>query len=166
MITRLAFRSAAQRPLRTALLLGGYGLGVGVTVALLSIATALLEQARDRELVGGGDLTVLPAGIDLETFRTGGVSSMYFTIEQAPFLYREVLRSARHEKGILSAAPWIDDALNNLPSRFAQKLCGNLAIMGEMGDDFELCKRATLRSLELSEGVVTEATPENIPGNG
>lgn len=111
MITRLAFRSAAQRPLRSALLLGGYGLGVGVTVALLSIATALLEQARDRELVGGGDLTVLPAGIDLETFRTGGVSSMYFTIEQAPFLYREVLRSARHEKGILSAAPWIDDAL-------------------------------------------------------
>ena len=61
--------------------------------------------------------------------------------------------------------PWINDALNNLPSRFAQKLCGNLAIMGEMGDDFELCKRATLRSLELSEGMVTEATPENIPGN-
>ncbi|MFX1442370.1 MAG: SIR2 family protein [Promethearchaeota archaeon] len=62
-------------------------------------------------------------------------------------------------------APWVDDALKNLPSRFAQKLCGNLAIMGEMGDDFELCKRTTLRSLELSEGVVTEATPENIPGN-
>jgi tetratricopeptide (TPR) repeat protein len=37
--------------------------------------------------------------------------------------------------------------------------------MGEMGDDLELCKRATLRSLELSEGVITEATPENIPGN-
>ncbi len=61
--------------------------------------------------------------------------------------------------------PWINDALNNLPARFAQKLCGNLALMGEMGDDFELCKRATLRSLELSEGIVTEATPENIPGN-
>lgn len=60
---------------------------------------------------------------------------------------------------------WIDDALYNLPARFAQKLCGNLAIMGEMGDDFELCKKATLRSLEFNEGVITEATPENIPGN-
>ncbi|MFX0071550.1 MAG: SIR2 family protein [Candidatus Hermodarchaeota archaeon] len=61
--------------------------------------------------------------------------------------------------------PWIDDALYRLPTRFAQKLCGNLAIMGEMGNDFDLCKKATLRSLELSEGIVTEATPENIPGN-
>ena len=61
--------------------------------------------------------------------------------------------------------PWIDEALFNLPIRFVQKLCGNLAIMGEMGDDFELCKKATLRSLELSENNVTEATPENIPGN-
>ena len=61
--------------------------------------------------------------------------------------------------------PWLDDALNNLPARFAQKLCGNIAIMGEMGDDLALCEKATLRSLELSEGVITEATPENIPGN-
>ncbi len=60
---------------------------------------------------------------------------------------------------------WLEEALNNLPARFAQKLCGNLAIMGEMGDDLDLCERATLRSLELSEGLVTEATPENIPGN-
>lgn len=111
MITRLVLRSAAQRPVRTALLLAGYGLGVGVTVALLSIATALLEQARDRDLVGGGDLTVLPAGLDLETFKTGGASSMYFTIEQAPFLYREAIRSGRYRSEVRSAAPWIDDAL-------------------------------------------------------
>ena len=111
MITRLVLRSVAQRPVRTALLLAGYGLGVGVTVALLSIATAMLEQARDRDLVGGGDLTVLPMGLDLETFKTGGVSSMYFTIEQAPFLYREAIRSERHQGQIRSAAPWIDDAL-------------------------------------------------------
>ncbi len=60
---------------------------------------------------------------------------------------------------------WIDSALNNLPARFAQILCGHLSSMGEMGDDFEMCKRATLESLKLSEGIVTEATPENIPGN-
>jgi hypothetical protein len=60
---------------------------------------------------------------------------------------------------------WLDEAMEILPSRFIQKLCGNLAIMGEMGDDLELCKKATLKSLELSEHLVTEATPENIPGN-
>jgi hypothetical protein len=60
---------------------------------------------------------------------------------------------------------WLDNALDTLPARYNQKLCGNLAIMGEMGEDFELCKIATLKSLELSEGVITEATPENIPGN-
>ncbi|TXT58570.1 MAG: hypothetical protein BAJALOKI1v1_1610008 [Promethearchaeota archaeon] len=60
---------------------------------------------------------------------------------------------------------WFDEALEELPARYAQKLCGNIAIMGEMGNDLELCKKATLKSLELSENMVTEATPENIPGN-
>ena len=60
---------------------------------------------------------------------------------------------------------WMDTALNKLPGRFAQILCGHLSAMGEMGDDIEMCKLATLKSLKLSEGVVTEATHENIPGN-
>lgn len=111
MILRLVWRSISRRPGRSALLLAGYALGVGVTVALLSIGSALLEQARDRELVGGGDLTVLPAGLDLETFKTGGVSSLYFTVEQAPFLYRQVLAGPRFDDRIAAAAPWIDDEL-------------------------------------------------------
>lgn len=111
MILRLVWRSLARRPGRSALLLFGYALGVGVTIALLSIGGALLEQARDRKLVGGGDLTILPAGLDLETFRTGGVSSLYFTIEQAPFLHRQVLEGPRFEGRVRAAAPWIDDEL-------------------------------------------------------
>ncbi len=111
MIARLVWASLVQRPGRSLLLLFGYGLGVGVTIALLSIGGALVEQARDRELVGGGDLVVLPAGIDLETLKTGGVSSMFFTIEQAPFLYREVLSGPRFRGRVTAAAPWIDDEL-------------------------------------------------------
>ena len=85
MIGRLVWQSLAQRPGRSLLLLLGYGLGVGVTVALLSIGDALVEQSRDRDLLGGGDLVVVPAGIDLETLKTGGVSSLYFTVDQARF---------------------------------------------------------------------------------
>ncbi len=62
-------------------------------------------------------------------------------------------------------SPWIDNALESLPSRFVQKLCGLLVNLAEMGNEFELCKKATLRSLALTDGVVTEATPENIPGS-
>ena len=111
MIGRLVWQSLAQRPGRSVLLLLGYGLGVGVTVALLSIGDALVEQSRDRDLLGGGDLVVLPAGIDLETLKTGGVSSLYFTIDQAPYLYREVLAGPRFRERIGATAPWIDDAL-------------------------------------------------------
>lgn len=111
MILRLVWASVRQRFGRSALLLGGYALGVGVTIVLLSVGQAMVDQARDRELLGGGDLIVLAEGIDLETLRTGGASSMYFAIDQAPLLYREVLAGSRFEDRIASAAPWIDDAL-------------------------------------------------------
>lgn len=114
MIGRLVWQSLAQRPGRSLLLLVGYGLGVGVTVALLSIGDALVEQSRDRDLLGGGDLVVVPAGIDLETLKTGGVSSLYFTIDQARYLYREVLSGPRFAERIEAASPWIDDELLQL----------------------------------------------------
>ena len=111
MIARLVWASFRQRPGRSLLLLGGYALGVGVTIVLLSVGGALVDQARDKELVGGGDLVVLPKGIDLETLKTGGTSSMFFSIEQAPLLYREVLAGPRFEDRVAAAAPWIDGEL-------------------------------------------------------
>ncbi len=111
MIVRLVWASFRQRSGRSALLLGGYALGVGVTIVLLSVGQAMVDQARDRSLLGGGDLIVLPRGIDLETLRTGGASSMYFSIDQAPLLYREVLAGSRFSDRIATAAPWIDDEL-------------------------------------------------------
>ena len=111
MILRLVGRSLAQRPGRSLLVQLGYGLGVGVTVALLSIGDALVEQSNDRDLLGGGDRDVVPAGIDLETLQTGGVSALYFTIDQARFLDREVITGARDGHRVAAAAPWIDAAL-------------------------------------------------------
>jgi len=123
MILRLVWRSLRFAPGRTLLMLGGYSLGVGVMVALLSIGDAMVEQSRDRDLIGGGDLAVLPAGIDLETVRTGGVSSLYFGIDLARFFYREVLTGPRlagpggagdpdgADGAVEAVAPWIDDAL-------------------------------------------------------
>jgi hypothetical protein len=108
-IRRLVLRSLRHRPGRSLLLLAGYALGVGVTVALLSIGSALVQGSRDRTLLGGGDLTVIPAGLDLETLRTGGASSLYFSIDQAPFLYRQVLAGPRFGDRVAAAAPWIDD---------------------------------------------------------
>lgn len=111
MTLRLVWASFLQRPARSLLLLGGYALGVGVTIVLLSVGGALVEQARDKELVGGGDLIVLPTGIDLETLKTGGVGSMFYSIEQASLLYREVLAGTRFADRVAAAAPWIDDEL-------------------------------------------------------
>jgi energy-coupling factor transporter ATP-binding protein EcfA2 len=51
-----------NRPGRALFLLGGYALGVAVMVVLLAVGEAMLEQARDRALVGGGDVVVVPAG--------------------------------------------------------------------------------------------------------
>jgi hypothetical protein len=73
MISTLAFRNLALRPWRTLLLLAGFGLGVGVMITLLSIGDAMVAQARDEKIVGGGDVTVLPDGVYIELLKTGGV---------------------------------------------------------------------------------------------
>lgn len=111
MILRLVWRSLLHRPGRSVLLLLGYAVGVGVTATLLSIGAALVDASRDRELTGGGDLTVLPVGLDLETYRTGGVSALHFTVEQAPFLYRQVLAGPRFSDRVEAAAPWMEDEM-------------------------------------------------------
>jgi hypothetical protein len=58
MIVLLALRSLRLRPLRSAVLAGGFGLGVAVMAVLLGVAAVILEQARAPELVGGGDVVV------------------------------------------------------------------------------------------------------------
>jgi len=59
MILRLAIRSLATRPVRTAVLACGFGFGIGVMAALLGVGAVILEQAHSPALAGGGDLIIL-----------------------------------------------------------------------------------------------------------
>jgi len=109
MIGILARRNLTLRPWRSALLLGGFGLGVGVMIVLLAIGEALLTQARDERLVGGGDVTVLPEGIDVEVMKTGGVGGLFFSISNARFLDLQLLSSPRNASQVRAVAPQVVD---------------------------------------------------------
>ena len=110
MIVRLALAELRHRPGRALFLLGGYALGVAVMVVLLAVGEAMLEQARDRALVGGGDLVVVPSGVSPEMLKAGGVTSMFLGIDHARFLQRNVLESprAREDLGVVAASPVLD----------------------------------------------------------
>ncbi|HEX2778065.1 MAG TPA: hypothetical protein VHM30_01125 [Gemmatimonadaceae bacterium] len=111
MYARLAFRHLALRPARTLLLLAGYGVGVAVMIVLLSIGEALLAQARQEKLVGGGDVTVLPEGIDVEVLKTGGLGGMFFSIDHARFVYLQLLAAPRLAQDVSAVAPQIEGSL-------------------------------------------------------
>jgi hypothetical protein len=110
-ISTLAFRHLLVRKIRSLFLLLGFSIGVGVMVVLLSVGEAMLDQSRDVSLVGGGDVTILPLGIDVEAMRTGGLGAMFFTIERARFLTRQALGGERHAAMVRTVAPAIEGKL-------------------------------------------------------
>ena len=111
MLLTLAFRHLFVRKLRSLFLLLGFALGVGVMIVLLSVGQAMLEQSRDVSLVGGGEVTVLPQGIDIEAMRTGGLGAMFFGIDRARFLTRQGLGGPRHAGLVRTVAPAIEAKL-------------------------------------------------------
>jgi hypothetical protein len=111
MISLIAFRNIIYRPWRSVLLFFGYGVGVGVMIVLLSVGEALLTQARDEKLVGGGSITVLPQGLDVEVMKTGGVGGLFFSIDQARFIYDQLLASPRLASSVSATAPQIEGRL-------------------------------------------------------
>ena len=104
----LAFRPLVVRPGRSLVLLVGYGIGVGVMIVLLSVGDAMLLQSRDVSLVGGGELTVLPEGIDVEALRTGAMTGMYFGIDRARFVTRQLLGGPRHATLVRAVSPSLE----------------------------------------------------------
>jgi hypothetical protein len=108
MIGTLAFRHLLVKKVRSLFLLLGFSIGVGVMIVLLSVGEAMLEQSRDVSLVGGGEITVLPQGIDVEAMRTGGLGGMFFTIERARFLTRQALGGPRQRHLVRTVAPAIE----------------------------------------------------------
>lgn len=111
MFTLLALRNLTTRPWRTLLLLFGFGIGVGVMIVLLSIGEAMLVQARDEKLVGGGEVTVLPEGLDVELMKTGGVGGLFFSIGNARFVHLQLLAAPRLDDVVRAVSPQIDAKL-------------------------------------------------------
>jgi hypothetical protein len=104
----LALRHLFVRPGRAFMLLLGYGLGVAVMIVLLSIGEAMLDQSRDVSLVGGGELTALPQGIDTEALRNGALAGMFFGINGARFVSRAMLGGPRHARLVASTSPVLE----------------------------------------------------------
>lgn len=111
MISLLAWRNIVYRPWRSVLLFFGFGIGVSVMIVLLSVGEALLTQARDEKLVGGGEITVLPQGLDVEVMKTGGVGGLYFSIDHSRFVYDQLLASPRLATYVRAVAPQIEGRL-------------------------------------------------------
>src|SRR6476659_5539878 len=111
MIGQLALRNITYRPWRSMLLFFGFGVGVAVMIVLLSIGEAMLSQARNEKLVGGGSITVLPEGLDVEVMKTGGIGGLFLSIGHASFLYRQLFASPRFANEISAVAPQIEERL-------------------------------------------------------
>ncbi len=90
MIVRLAVRSLRVRPVRTAILACGFGLGIAVMAELLGIGEVILDQARSPALQGGGDLVV------------GGA---FGSIDSARYVLATVMNSPDLQARIAAASP-------------------------------------------------------------
>ena len=111
MIWLLARRNLSIAPWRTLFLLGGFSMGVAVMIVLLSIGEALLDQAKDERLVGGGEITVLPEGVDVEVLKTGGLGGLFFSIDHARFIQRQLLAAPRLSDVVSAVSPQIEGKL-------------------------------------------------------
>ena len=90
MIVRLAIRSLATRPLRTALLACGFGFGIAVMAALLGVGEVILAQSRSPALQGGGDVVL---------------SGRFGLIDSARFLLANVMGTPDVAARITAASP-------------------------------------------------------------
>ena len=117
MVWTLAVRHLLVRPGRAVVLFGGYAIGVAVMIVLLSVGDAMLEQSRDVSLIAGGDLTALPQGVDIEAMRTGGLTGMFFGINGARFVSRQMLGGPRHQSVVAAVSPVLEQKLLEVRTR-------------------------------------------------
>jgi hypothetical protein len=111
MIRLLAVRNLTLNPWRSVFLLFGFSMGVAVMIVLLSIGEALLDQAKDEKLVGGGTITVLPEGVDVEVMKTGGLGGLFFSIDHARFIHRQLLAAPRLADAVSAVSPQMEGKL-------------------------------------------------------
>lgn len=151
MIRLLAIRNLTLNPWRSVFLLFGFSMGVAVMIVLLSIGEALLDQAKDEKLVGGGSITVLPEGVDVEVMKTGGLGGLFFSIDHARFIQLQLLAAPRLRDVVSAAAPQVEGKLlylrtadgreravrasGDIPSLTAAVGAGPDVAAGQWGDD-------------------------------
>ena len=151
MIRLLAIRNLTLNPWRSVFLLFGFSMGVAVMIVLLSIGEALLDQAKDEKLVGGGSITVLPEGVDVEVLKTGGLGGLFFSIDHARFIHQQLLAAPRLRDVVSAAAPQVEGKLlylrtsdgreravrasGDIPSLTAAVGAGPDVASGQWGDD-------------------------------
>jgi len=96
MIVRLAIRSLSVRPIRTAVLACGFGLGVAVMAELLGIGEVILDQARAPALQGGGDIVLSGAFGEIENARF-----VMSTLQSSPALQSRIVTASPSRKASL-----------------------------------------------------------------
>ncbi|MAG71612.1 MAG: hypothetical protein CL471_15170 [Acidobacteria bacterium] len=92
MTFRLALRALLSRPVRSAVLACGFGLGVSVMANLLGIGEVILEQARAPALRGGGHVGI------------GGATG---PLPSAKFVLSNVLGAAPLDADVAAASPTV-----------------------------------------------------------
>jgi hypothetical protein len=90
MIVRLAVRSLATRPVRTAVLACGFGFGIAVMAALLGVGDVILEQSHAPALKGGGDVVI---------------TGRYGSLESGRFLMARILGAPDLARRVAAVAP-------------------------------------------------------------
>jgi hypothetical protein len=80
-------------------------------IVLLAVGEAMVRQASQERLVGGGQITVLPEGIDIEVLTTGGLGGLFFSVPNARFVHRQVLSSPRLADAVGVSAPQMEGKL-------------------------------------------------------
>jgi len=153
MLWTLATRHLWVRKARGAVLLLGFAVGAGVMMVLLSIGEAMIAQSRDVALVGGGEVTVLPEGIDLEGLRTGSMAGMFFGIDRARFLERQLIGGGRLSDVVAATSPVIEQKLVYLRR-------GDTAVPLRAGGELPSAAVAVGAGLEIVEGQWRDAAED------
>lgn len=136
-------RTFATRPKRTFLFLIGYAVATAVMITLLAVGEAVLLQAQDKDLLGGGDVILVPQGIDIESLKVGGVSAMYYTIPQARFILQQVLSSSRIRGNIETVSPYLFTRLL-YARKPGEALPGTVYAEGSLPDEERAVRRVDL----------------------
>ena len=138
MILRLAIRSLATRPIRTAVLACGFGFGIAVMAALLGVGEVILDQAHSPALEGGGDVVL---------------SGRFGSIDSARFLLSSVLGAPDMAGRVVAASP----------SKRA-----TLYLMTKTGAPIPVAVRAGIPSLEkaIGDSEATAADWTDRPADG